>query len=109
MVFCLCWIFFFLRYTLCGNTYNLCPEFISNNIFVEDILFWIGYFNSMINPFLYNFTNQDFGRAFRSLLNRCRTKFCCSYFAGNGKYDKRASVNTFKSNSNLHNSTPLLN
>ena len=27
------------------------------------------YFNSMINPFLYNFTNQDFRRAFKKLLN----------------------------------------
>ncbi|CAF1025486.1 unnamed protein product [Brachionus calyciflorus] len=50
-VFVLCWFFFFLRYTL----------------LLEDVLFWIGYFNSMVNPFLYNYTNQEFRRAFKSL------------------------------------------
>lgn len=73
-VFCLCWIFFFLRYTLCGTTYNMCPESIAKSIVLEDILFWVGYFNSMINPFLYNFTNQDFRRSFKDLLNLNNSK-----------------------------------
>lgn len=68
IVFCLCWIFFFLRYTLCDESLNICPDFANNPVLV-DILFWIGYFNSMINPFLYNFTNPDFRRAFKKLLH----------------------------------------
>lgn len=67
-VFCLCWVFFFLRYTFCDRTHGICPKFIANNLVLEDILFWIGYFNSAVNPFLYNYTNRDFRRAFRSLL-----------------------------------------
>lgn len=63
-VFCGCWIFFFLRYTL----YDFCPEWIKKSLVLEDILFWIGYFNSALNPFLYNYTNRDFRRAFKSLL-----------------------------------------
>ena len=67
-VFILCWIFFFLRYTLCGLTESVCPTWIAKSLVLEDILFWIGYFNSAINPFLYNYTNRDFRRAFRDLL-----------------------------------------
>lgn len=66
-VFCLCWLAFFLRYTLCGPTHSVCPAFINDNLVLEDILFWIGYFNSALNPFLYNYTNKDFRRAFRDL------------------------------------------
>lgn len=87
-MFCLCWVFFFLKYTLCGETYNLCPEVIANNSTLEDVLFWIGYFNSMINPFLYNFTNQDFRKAFKTLLGlkprkdkpvSCFVRVCCFF------------------------------
>jgi hypothetical protein len=58
-----------MRYTLCDNNLNICPNFIANDPILEDVLFWIGYFNSMINPFLYNFTNPDFQKAFRKLLH----------------------------------------
>ena len=68
-MFILCWIFFFVKYTFCGESNRICPEFIVHNPVLGDILFWIGYFNSMINPFLYNFTNPDFQRAFMKLLN----------------------------------------
>jgi hypothetical protein len=43
-------------------------------LYIEDILFWIGYSNSMINPFLYNFTNHDFRKAFKDLLKLNTTK-----------------------------------
>jgi hypothetical protein len=69
VVFMLCWIFFFIKYTFCGETNKICPDFVVNDPVLGDILFWIGYFNSMINPFLYNFTNPDFQRAFKKLLN----------------------------------------
>ena len=86
-VFCLCWFFFFLNYTICNDEILPCEKYIgrANYIIIVDILFWIGYFNSMVNPFLYNFTNKDFQRAFRSLLgvkNADNTnillKLCCS-------------------------------
>lgn len=67
-VFILCWVFFFLRYTLCGPSESICPDIIGKNLVLEDVLFWIGYFNSALNPFLYNFTNRDFRRAFKHLL-----------------------------------------
>lgn len=46
----------------------LCPKSFKENVALEDLAFWIGYSNSMINPFLYTFTNQDFRKAFRDLL-----------------------------------------
>jgi hypothetical protein len=73
-VFCLCWFFFFLKYTLCGPTHSICPDIIAKSVLIEDILFWVGYFNSMLNPFLYNFTNQDFRKAFRKLLHLNKRK-----------------------------------
>lgn len=76
-VFILCWLFFFLRYTFCGPTFNICTDYISNSVIVEDILFWIGYFNSMVNPFLYNYTNKDFQRAFRKLLKFNGQQYFC--------------------------------
>lgn len=65
-LFTLCWVFFFLRYTLTG--FGILPDWITKNMVLEDILFWIGYFNSALNPFLYNYTNRDFRKAFRDLL-----------------------------------------
>lgn len=67
-LFVLCWIFFFFRMTFCWTESFICTESILHNQILEDILFWIGYSSSMINPFLYNFTNQEFRKAFRSLL-----------------------------------------
>jgi hypothetical protein len=69
-VFCLCWFFFFLNYTLCNDVFFSCSNTFgyANQIILVDVLFWIGYFNSMVNPILYNFTNKDFRKAFRSLL-----------------------------------------
>jgi hypothetical protein len=84
-LFCLCWIFFFLRYTLCGPTHSICPEVISHNLVLEDILFWIGYCNSALNPFLYNFTNQDFQKAFRNLLRLKRSTHSFNHNNGDGR------------------------
>lgn len=67
-IFVLCWIFFFFRLTFCWKENFICTKEFVENQALEDILFWFGYFSSMINPFLYNFTHQDFRRAFRSLL-----------------------------------------
>jgi hypothetical protein len=71
LVFVLCWFFFFLNYAICNGVTLDCSKLFGDKInsIKDDILFWIGYFNSAINPFLYNFTNRDFQKAFRQLLH----------------------------------------
>ena len=72
--FLLCWLPFFLWYvisTFCG------PEKCPTPGVVEDILFWVGYFNSAMNPIIYAFHNKNFQKAFRELL-KCYKLKCCS-------------------------------
>ncbi|MCL4123915.1 UNVERIFIED_CONTAM: hypothetical protein GTU68_020258 [Idotea baltica] len=62
--FIACWLPFFLWYviiTLCGEACP-CPDI------VVTILFWIGYFNSMLNPAIYAYFNRDFREAFKRTL-----------------------------------------
>ncbi|XP_026851122.1 octopamine receptor beta-2R [Drosophila persimilis] len=61
--FILCWLPFFLWYTL-SMTCGPCqvPDI------VVSILFWIGYFNSTLNPLIYAYFNRDFREAFRNTL-----------------------------------------
>jgi len=66
VAFLMCWLPFFVRYSACEP--NRC-SWIYMPI-IEDIVFWVGYFNSMINPFLYAFHNKDFREAFRKTLSR---------------------------------------
>ncbi|KFB41140.1 AGAP002888-PC-like protein [Anopheles sinensis] len=64
-VFLLCWLPFFLWYvitTLCGEETCPCPDV------VITVLFWIGYFNSTLNPLIYAYFNRDFREAFRNTL-----------------------------------------
>ncbi|XP_055677409.1 octopamine receptor beta-3R-like isoform X1 [Lutzomyia longipalpis] len=63
-VFLLCWLPFFLWYvitTLCGEACP-CPDI------VVAVLFWIGYFNSTLNPLIYAYFNRDFREAFKNTL-----------------------------------------
>ncbi|XP_054726415.1 octopamine receptor beta-1R [Anastrepha obliqua] len=67
--FLLCWAPFFLWYltsTLCNNCTT--PRI------VVGLLFWIGYFNSALNPIIYAYFNRDFRGAFKKTL-----KSCCPY------------------------------
>ena len=69
--FLLCWLPFFTWYltvAICGDTYCPCPDV------VVSILFWIGYFNSTLNPVIYVMTNRDFKDAFTEILRKI---FCC--------------------------------
>lgn len=71
LAFIICWLPFFVRYTACEP--NRCNGPIAP--LIADIVFWVGYFNSMINPFLYAFHNRDFRLAFKKTLGRCC--ICC--------------------------------
>ncbi|KAK9295888.1 hypothetical protein QLX08_009933 [Tetragonisca angustula] len=62
--FLLCWLPFFLWYlttSLCGEA-CYCPDT------VVSVLFWIGYFNSALNPLIYAYFNRDFREAFKDTL-----------------------------------------
>ena len=67
--FVLCWLPFFIWYLsimLCGDA-CYCPDI------VVEVLFWIGYFNSTLNPLIYAYFHKDFREAF---LNTLRCVFC---------------------------------
>ncbi|XP_012215401.1 octopamine receptor beta-1R-like isoform X3 [Linepithema humile] len=69
--FLLCWLPFFLWYlttSLCGDTCH-CPDT------VVSLLFWIGYFNSALNPLIYAYFNRDFRDAFKDTLKSALP--CC--------------------------------
>ncbi|XP_049861334.1 octopamine receptor beta-3R-like [Schistocerca gregaria] len=75
--FILCWLPFFLWYvttTLCGEACH-CPDV------VVAVLFWIGYFNSALNPLIYAYFNRDFRDAFGNTLQCffpcCFRSACC--------------------------------
>ncbi|GIX95546.1 octopamine receptor beta-2R [Caerostris darwini] len=68
--FILCWLPFFLWYvsiSMCGDA-CYCPEI------VVQVLFWIGYFNSSLNPIIYAYFNRDFREAFKETI---QTFICC--------------------------------
>ncbi|KAM9393008.1 alpha-1A adrenergic receptor [Pholidichthys leucotaenia] len=61
--FVLCWLPFFLVLPI-GSMFPAYRP--SDTIF--KITFWLGYFNSCINPIIYPCSNQEFKKAFQSLL-----------------------------------------
>jgi hypothetical protein len=70
--FILCWLPFFLWYvstTLCGEACP-CPEI------VVSVVFWIGYFNSTLNPLIYAYFNRDFREAFKNTLQCAFCSLC---------------------------------
>ncbi|KAM9858692.1 alpha-1A adrenergic receptor [Aulostomus maculatus] len=65
--FVLCWLPFFLVLPI-GSMF---PAYRPSDT-VFKITFWLGYFNSCINPIIYPCSNQEFKKAFQSLLGvRC--------------------------------------
>ena len=84
--FLVCWLPFFLWYvitTLCGDERCPTPEI------VISILFWVGYFNSALNPMIYAFYNKEFRKAFIILLKCQRIRrfcndTCCAYCIDRG-------------------------
>ncbi|KAF2349426.1 G protein-coupled receptor rhodopsin-like [Trinorchestia longiramus] len=78
-VFLLCWLPFFSWYllsALCGAPCEV-PEL------VVSTLFWIGYFNSTLNPIIYAYFNRDFRKAFRKTLKHyyavCGLRWVCRW------------------------------
>jgi len=62
--FVLCFLPFFSWYlvtTLCGDSCPYPP-------LLGSMLFWLGYFNSCLNPIIYAYFNRDFRSAFKKLL-----------------------------------------
>ncbi|XP_041957737.1 5-hydroxytryptamine receptor 7 [Alosa sapidissima] len=68
-VFSVCWLPFFILTTVrpfvCGVQCSCVP------IWLERTLLWLGYANSLMNPFIYAFFNRDLRSTYRDLL-RCR-------------------------------------
>ncbi|XP_036406271.1 5-hydroxytryptamine receptor 1E [Megalops cyprinoides] len=63
--FVLCWLPFFIKELLVGlRLLHPSPQ-------VSDLLTWLGYINSLINPLLYTSFNEDFKLAFKKLV-RCK-------------------------------------
>uniref|UniRef100_H3AGV4 5-hydroxytryptamine receptor 7 n=1 Tax=Latimeria chalumnae TaxID=7897 RepID=H3AGV4_LATCH len=68
-VFTICWLPFFILSTarpfICGVECSCIP------IWLERTLLWLGYTNSLMNPFIYAFFNRDLRTTYKDLL-RCR-------------------------------------
>ena len=64
--FILCWLPFFTWYVAS----NICGVACSTPEPVVTLLFWIGYFNSTLNPFIYAYFRKDFRDAFRKTLRQ---------------------------------------
>ncbi|XP_057652998.1 octopamine receptor beta-3R-like [Diorhabda carinulata] len=62
--FLFCWLPFFLWYVIT----NLCGESCSTPEWLVGLLFWVGYFNSALNPLIYAYFNRDFREAFMDTL-----------------------------------------
>ncbi|KAM9840828.1 5-hydroxytryptamine receptor 1E [Aulostomus maculatus] len=62
--FIMCWLPFFLKELLVGL------QILQPSQLISDLLTWLGYINSLINPLLYTSFNDDFKLAFKKLLKR---------------------------------------
>jgi hypothetical protein len=98
--FIVCWLPFFVLYIL----ESVCTK--CSSAILADILTWLGYFNSVINPFIYDFYSKQFRFAFyRLTLGKCQ---CIAKILNrNSKqhYDKNSSFHNLRNNiGNLMNS-----
>lgn len=87
--FILCWLPFFIWYV----TVHLCDDCTCPDIVVE-ILFWIGYFNSSLNPLIYAYFNTDFREAMKDTV---MSQFCCCMSSCSCRCRKH-----YNQNNNIH-------
>jgi len=64
--FLICWLPFFTWYLTASLCSDACPDLLPD--WSINVLFWIGYANSALNPIIYPCFNRDFREAFRRLL-----------------------------------------
>ncbi|RWS31057.1 putative G-protein coupled receptor No9-like protein [Leptotrombidium deliense] len=64
--FIICWFPFFTVYLLRAFYKDQIPEI------VLTIFYWLGYFNSAVNPVIYGLFSRDFRRAFKNIVCKCR-------------------------------------
>ncbi|KAI3386557.1 hypothetical protein SNEBB_008170 [Seison nebaliae] len=86
--FIACWLPFFTIYII--------NPFVGNHVFpvrLKEIVNWVGYFNSVLNPIIYTFYSPTFRSAFRRLLTLLCTK--ARYDHGTDTIDKLLPI--FKS------------
>ena len=72
-VFVLCWLPFFIMYV----AFAFCARCAQVSPWVIQLIVWLGYINSTLNPIIYTIFNLDFRRAFKRLLQG-KVKFCKS-------------------------------
>lgn len=72
-----CWLPFFTLYLI----RPFCDDCINQLLF--SVLFWLGYCNSMINPFIYATFSKDFRFAFKRVIYRC---FCSKKYLEEHKF-----------------------
>ncbi|XP_030000634.1 histamine receptor H2a [Sphaeramia orbicularis] len=68
--FVVCWLPYFILFTVLGIQEHQDP----NNVPQFQIVLWLGYANSALNPILYGALNRDFRSAYTHLL-RCRCPY----------------------------------
>ncbi|KAH3705193.1 hypothetical protein DPMN_080259 [Dreissena polymorpha] len=65
----ICWFPFYIAF----DTYAWAPDFVPADLYT--FFFWMTYFNSTLNPFIYAYTNKEFRLAFIKVIKcLCRCK-----------------------------------
>ncbi|KAG7476287.1 hypothetical protein MATL_G00081370 [Megalops atlanticus] len=67
--FILCWLPFFIV----ALVLPFCPESCHMPVWLADVINWLGYSNSLLNPIIYAYFNKDFQSAFKKII---KCKFC---------------------------------
>ncbi|XP_022918264.1 octopamine receptor beta-2R isoform X2 [Onthophagus taurus] len=84
--FILCWLPFFSWYIIT----SLCTTCANPDIVIT-MVFWIGYFNSTLNPVIYAYFNREFREAFKNTLQCLFCSFCRRPPSSLDQYDVRRS------------------
>ncbi|XP_055526073.1 octopamine receptor Oamb isoform X2 [Wyeomyia smithii] len=91
--FIICWLPFFTMYLIGA----FCADCINATLF--QIMFWLGYCNSAVNPFIYALFSRDFRQAFKRIIMRC---FCWKRF----KINLLKKSSTTQQHTNNHSYSP---